>query len=290
MKINIQSIDFQAQLSYNSHIESAGDFMIINEKFIMGKHPDQSLCEDALFISDDFIAVLDGVTSKSDKKFNDMPGGKAATQIAIDVLKNVPANIIKAELFQQINNAVASLYNGTPTGEAAVCMIVYSNHHKEVWAIGDCQCIINNKSYTHEKLIDKELSELRSRVIAEALKNGTTITEIAENDIGRQAIMPQLMAQHQYANRTDHPYGYAVLNGTPIDPEAIVTYAVKNGDMVILASDGYPRLFDTLQKSEDYLAHILKTDPLCFNEYKSSKGLKKGNLSFDDRTYIKFIV
>ena len=55
-----------------------------------------------------------------------------------------------------------------------------------------------------------------------------------------------------------------------------------------MATDGYPKLYDTLEKSEEYLAHILEYDPLCFQEYKSTKGLQKGNSSFDDRTYIKF--
>lgn len=30
---------------------------------------------------------------------------------------------------------------------------------------------------------------------------------------------------------------------------------------------------------------ILETDPLCFREYKSTKGLERGNISFDDKTY-----
>ena len=36
----------------------------IIEQFICSKYPDQQTCEDGLFISSDFIAVIDGVTSK----------------------------------------------------------------------------------------------------------------------------------------------------------------------------------------------------------------------------------
>ena len=36
----------------------------IIEQFICSKYPDQKKCEDGLFISNDFIAVIDGVTSK----------------------------------------------------------------------------------------------------------------------------------------------------------------------------------------------------------------------------------
>ena len=264
--------------------------MVIREKFIMGKHPNTELCEDALFVSDNFIAVLDGVTSKSNRSFNNMSGGKAAAEAALSVLRTVPAHTCKNELFEAINNAVAEIYNGSADGSAAVCVIAYSKFHKEIWAVGDCQCLINGDLHTHEKLIDRELSEIRAQVIEDALKQGAALDEIAENDIGRQAIMPQLKEQHQFANRADHPYGYAVLNGGYFDTESIVTYSVNEGDTIIFASDGYPKLFDTLQKSEEYLKHIISTDPLCIRDYKSTKGLQEGYLSFDDRTYIKFTI
>lgn len=264
--------------------------MIIKDQFIMGKAPDQELCEDSLFISNDFIAVLDGVTAKSNRSFNNMSGGKAAAEVAISIMKGAPADIDKITLFQSINEGIASLYDGEATGEAAVCMIVFSRYHKELWVIGDCQCIINGDNHTHEKLIDKELSEIRSGIIKEALKNGATLEDIAKNDIGRQAIMPLLKEQPQYANRTDLPYGYPVLNGTSLAEGNIVTYTLHEGDTVIMATDGYPRLYDTLAGSEAYLSYILQTDPLCYSEYKSTKGLQKGNLSFDDRAYVKFSV
>jgi len=59
------------------------------------------------------------------------------------------------------------------------------------------------------------------------------------------------------------------------------------GESLILASDGYPKLFSTLHESENYLRFILKEDPLCYKLYKSTKGLKKGAVSFDDRAFIK---
>ena len=264
--------------------------MNIHEQFIMGKRPDQALCEDGLFISDSFVAVLDGVTSKSSRRFNNSTGGRAAMECAAAVLKKASADTSGAVLFESINNEIAALHNDTPTGEAAVCIIVYSDFHKEIWSLGDCQCIINDTYCTHEKAIDTTLSDIRARVIEEALRNGAAIEDITEHDVGREAILPQLKEQHLLANRTDHEYGYAVLNGCSFDHNSIITYPVKAGDTVILATDGYPRLYNTLQKSEEYLKHILTVDPLCFREYKSTKGIQKGNLSFDDRAYIKFSV
>lgn len=41
-----------------------GLYMKIIESFIRGKNPDQSLCEDGIFIGAKIAAVIDGVTSK----------------------------------------------------------------------------------------------------------------------------------------------------------------------------------------------------------------------------------
>ena len=57
---------------------------------------------------------------------------------------------------------------------------------------------------------------------------------------------------------------------------------------VILASDGYPFLGDSLQESEEALKKQLEDDPLCINSFKATKGLMRGNKSFDDRCYVKF--
>ena len=78
------------------------------------------------------------------------------------------------------------------------------------------------------------------------------------------------------------------MDGYSIDSKHIKVHKISESDFtIILASDGYPEVFNTLQESEDYLDYILKNDPLCYRIFKSTKGLKKGNLSFDDRAYVK---
>lgn len=67
-------------------------------------------------------------------------------------------------------------------------------------------------------------------------------------------------------------------------------YTVHEGDGIVLASDGYPELQETYQESERILQRTLIHDPLIINRlYRSTKGLTPGNLSYDDRTYIRFI-
>lgn len=289
--IVILFLDFRQSVSYNTDViqpERCKQMHII-EQFIKPKKQNAALCEDGLFISEDFIAVVDGVTAKSDRLFDGMAGGRAAMSVTLDVLKETAAETTATELMHNINTAICKLYDGVPTGEAAVCIGIYSRYHRELWFVGDCQCLINGTAHTHDKLIDTELSEIRAKVINDAIKNGAIEKEIFENDIGRNKILPRLKQQHQFANRTDSPYGYPVLNGTELKFD-ITRYSLKDGDAVVLASDGYPKLFGSLTESEKYLEYILETDPLCCKQYKSTKGLQKGNLSFDDRTYIKFTV
>ncbi len=261
--------------------------MKITEQFIKGKKEDQNLCEDGLFISDDFIAVFDGVTSKSERTFNGKTGGRAAMEKAVNAMKNMTYDIDVAEMFEKINSAVLSLYDGEPTGEAAVCGIVYSNYKNEIWSLGDCQCRINSQYYPHEKEIDTILSQVRALTLEIARIEGATNDELLKNDIGREFILPILKKQHLLANYNGN-FGYAVLNGTPFDSKKIEIHSVNKGDTIVLASDGYPFLHSTLEECEKELERTIKENPLCDNGYVSTKGILPGNASFDDRTFIKF--
>ena len=68
----------------------------------------------------------------------------------------------------------------------------------------------------------------------------------------------------------------------------IAIHSVESNSQIILSSDGYPKLFTTLQESEEYLFSVLKDDPLLYKKYKSTKGFMKGQNSFDDRAFISF--
>ena len=263
--------------------------MKIIEQFIMGKNEDQSLCEDGLFISNDFIAVFDGVTSKSEHTFNGKTGGRAAMEKAVEIMSNISSDIDANALFEKINSAVLSLYNGESTGEAAVCGIVFSRHKNQIWALGDCQCRVNSQYYPHEKEVDNILSDVRALVLELARIGGLTDEDLLKNDVGREFILPILKKQHLLAN-SESKFGYAVMNGTPFDCSKITIHTVNDGDAVVLASDGYPFLHASLAECEKELEKTIKENPLCDKDYKSTKGIVSGNKSFDDRTFIKFIV
>jgi len=150
--------------------------------------------------------------------------------------------------------------------------------------------MINDKFHNHDKLYDKITSNTRSLYNHLLLKNGYTQDQLLQYDMGREYIMPLLEKQYLFNNDIKTNFGYPVLNGKKIHFEHAIKYKVKENDIVIFASDGYPIIKNTLEESEESLKRILENDSLCINEYKSTKGITPGNNSYDDRTYIKFII
>lgn len=264
--------------------------MEIIEEFICGKKAISSKNEDSLFKTCDFIAVVDGVSAKNGRLFDGVTGGRKAADKVCETVAILDKNATAKEMVEKATQAVAELYEeNEPKGAAAAGAIIFSKERNEIWSIGDCQCLINGELFTHEKEIDRINADARALVLAIAKKEGRTQEELLENDIGRAFIMPVLENQHIFANKTGR-FSYGVLNGTPVPDDHIVIHKVKAGDEIVLASDGYPYLKGTLEESEKLLEEELKNNPLCDGEYRSTKGKAKDNISFDDRTYIRFRV
>lgn len=264
--------------------------MEIIEHFICGKNivPDKN--EDALLITYNFIAVIDGVTSKNARPFDGLTGGKRTSEKICQAIALFDECITAREAVDKITEKMSELYeDGEPKGAAAAGAIIFSKARNEIWSVGDCQCLINGRLFSHEKEIDRINSDVRTLVLEMAKREGKAQEELLKNDLGRAFIMPILENQHILANKTGR-FSYGIFNGTQIPDEHIVIHKVKEGDEVVLASDGYPYLKGTLEESERLLKEELINNPLCDGEYRSTKGKAEDNISFDDRTYIRFKV
>ncbi|ADL05098.1 hypothetical protein [Lacrimispora saccharolytica] len=274
----------------------------IIEQSIIPKQAGSCLCEDGLFVNENFIAVIDGVTSKGVLPWPESPApggesmtsGRYAKEVLLKALSTLPPAIDGAGAMDYLNEALAracgarrSILMEKPEERLQAVIILYSLHHREVWAFGDCQCLINGRHYHHGKALDSLLSEVRSLYIQTELLLGRSEASLSGHDTGREYILPLLRRQLLFANE-ESVYGYDVLNGFPIQPEHVIIYPVPPRSRLVLASDGYPVLKETLAESEAALRDLIEKDPLCFRENKGTKGLVKGNDSFDDRTYICF--
>ena len=273
------------------------NFKII-ESLVVGKYIDESICEDRIVITDNFACVIDGATSKSAMTLDGKTQGVIAGELIEKVLKVIVPTISINELITTINEEFINYYKNkglyshmeqNPVDRLNASIAIYSHCRNAVWLIGDCQVMIGTKHYTNVKLIDTVLSNLRSFIIENTLYNGYTIEKIIENDIGRDGIMSFLKEQPQFQNqRFDSDFSYGVLDGFPINFKHVKEFQV-NDNAIVLASDGYPQLFSTLLKSEKYLFDILKKDPLCYKIFKTTKGLSRNKVSYDDRAYIKIV-
>lgn len=265
--------------------------MQIKEYFTKGKISNDTN-EDGLYISKDIIAVIDGVTSKTSNLYDGHKSGYVAKKIVLDTLKHIDPRSTFEETLLHINNNLFKYHKeiGKEKEYFSAQIIMYNNYYKEIWNFGDSSCMINGHVHLHDKLYDEITSNARALYDNLLLKQGYTVEQLLEKDLGAEYIEPLLKNQYLYDNNIDSPYGYPVLNGQEIHFNHLIKYEVKKGDEVVLASDGYPLIKPTLKESERYLNDILKKDPLCINKFVTTKGLKKGYKSYDDRTYVRFIV
>jgi len=270
--------------------------MKVLEQNLISKTHNPSDCEDSIFVSDDFAAVIDGVTSKSTWKHSNETSGRLCSQLLKKTMEELPVKSTAGQAIELLTSAVFSRYKelgieeqvkNFPAERASACIVIYSKYRNEIWMVGDCQCMVDKTYYSNAKPIDRLLSDIRSFYIQTELKLGKSCDDLQANDSGREFISALLERQSLFQNSFDKiEFNYGVIDGFKVPESEIKVFKLLHPTKIILASDGYPRLFETLAESEEYLEKILRKDPLCFQEFKSTKGLKPGNSSFDDRAYL----
>lgn len=268
------------------------DIMKIIESSIIGKKNPEA-CEDGMVVTDDFIAVIDGSTSKTPKHLNpDMKNGRYAMMLISEYIREELKADASVDDFCQ--GVTAYIYNKVyeklgveerlkehPEERLTASAILYSRTRNEVWMVGDCQAIIDGKLYENGKPYEQEIARKRVELIEQGLSPAE-----ARKQIEPLLIEAMLSGQNQT---------YTVIDGFPIYREGVKvvvlkTEPVSSPNEVVLASDGYPFLKPTLAASEAALAEQIANDPQNIHSFIATKGIVEGNKSFDDRTYIRFSV
>lgn len=275
--------------------------MKVIESKIEGKKSPES-CEDGLVVTADFIAVIDGSTSKTPHHLSpDMKNGRYAMVLISEYIQHElkpestmedfcegVTSYIYNKVYRQ--QGIEKRLQAHPEERLTASAILYSKAKNEVWMVGDCQAIIDGKLYEN----NKPFEDIVARRRVELIRQGFTPQE------ARKTIEPLLIqAMLEGQNKT-----YTVIDGFPIYQKGVKVVSLnapqKNVETdvadslplptkeIVLASDGYPFLKPTLTESEEALAHLLADDPQCTHEFIATKGIVVGNKSFDDRTYIRF--
>ncbi len=288
--------------------------MKIIESSIKGKKSPEA-CEDGMVVTDDFIAVIDGSTSKTPKHLNpDMKNGRYAMMLISEYIREELKADASVDDFCQ--GVTAYIYNKVyeklgveerlkehPEERLTASAILYSRTRNEVWMVGDCQAIIAGKLYENGKPYEEKIARKRVELIEQGLSPAE-----ARKQIEPLLIEAMLSGQNQT---------YTVIDGFPIYREGVKVVSVSDSSSVqnsvpasdsvpcsdsisasdtipsssseiVLASDGYPFLKPTLAASEAALAEQIANDPQNIHSFIATKGIVEGNKSFDDRTYIRF--
>ena len=289
--------------------------MDIIESSIIGKKNPET-CEDGMVVTDDFIAVIDGSTSKTSKHLNpDMKNGRYAMMLISEYIREELKADASVDDFCQ--GVTAYVYNKVyeklgveerlkehPEERLTASAILYSRTRNEVWMVGDCQAIIDGKLYENGKPYEQEIARKRVELIEQGLSPAE-----ARKQIEPLLIEAMLSGQNQT---------YTVIDGFPVYREGVKVVSVSDSSSVqdsvpasdsvpcsdsasasgtisvssseiVLASDGYPFLEPTLAASEAALAEQIANDPQNIHSFIATKGIVEGNKSFDDRTYIRFV-
>ena len=271
---------------------------VIEAQCLQSKTGNPEDCEDTIHTSEHYIAVIDGATSKTERRWEGETGGRRAAAIIDQAFNQMPPDFTArqaADLMTELVNTCYTRFNLLETVQKypdqriiASCAAI-SLLRQEVWLIGDCHLLLGDQYISRQKRIDHILSEVRALVIELELKKGLTIQQLREKDKGREFIMPLLKEHTLFQNcSTAGPYWFPAIDGFNIPDAGIITLPIpRDVETIVLATDGYPVLKNYLKDSEHILREILDNDPLLFRSYKSTKGMLHGTVSFDDRAYIK---
>ena len=183
-----------------------------------------------------------------------------------------------------------------PEDRLTASCVVFSRLRREIWMIGDCQCLVGNHFFDNPKPYEAELAQRRADLITSSseyqqwLANPCDSVSVRCHDISnaaREAIIPRMLESMQHQNN-----GYSVVDGFPIDEKHVRIIPLDFQPWrIVLATDGYPILCPTLAESEARLDEQRRQDPLNIGPaFKATKAFIPGNNSFDDRAYISFSV
>jgi hypothetical protein len=266
------------------------------EQFVLGKHADPSLCEDAVVVTGEYAAVVDGATDVTGRLYGGMTGGRWAMTACLDAIRALPAETDAHTAVEALTRELARRIDpATPAADRpSAAVTIYSATRRQVWQVGDVGFRYTGlpaRAGQPRKLIDEIAASFRAAIIAaEAAAGNISMSAVDKVDPARPAVRALVARQGSLRNTTG-PYGYAGVDGRAV-PGSLVAVRQVPEDVteLVIASDGYPIIGRTLAESESTLARLLGLDPWCVKELAGTKGVLEGQVSFDDRAYLRILI
>jgi hypothetical protein len=265
----------------------------ILETFVMGKEGVEDRCEDAVVCTTEHVALIDGATTERGHEIATRSPGRFAMEALSAAIRELDRDADAASAIDQLSQALGEALDeqGVERGSfASACVLIASAQRREVWRVGNSTFVIDGKRYMQHWAVAEIPALMRSAYLRALLRAGaTTVEDVQLSDPAAELVAPLLRVERVFRNATDAgELAYAALDGLEMPPSLIEQVRIPSGATVVFASDGYPLVAPTLAETESYLQQSLAEDPLRIHQHAEVRGVSRGRVSYDDRSYVRF--
>jgi glycerophosphoryl diester phosphodiesterase len=244
--------------------------------------------EDTYVVTDNYVAVIDGSTAKS--KYAGVSPGKLAADAISAALSLAEGGMTARQCVDLLTECVSSIpREGKEAPSASIAVV--SLRARQVWVVGDANVRVDNANRYFRHYGERHTAGMRAYYLTALIRQGLLVSNVlAGDDPGRGLILPMLKEESKLRNvDLTGRWFWGSIDGTHVPARHIKQIDLPPEPVTVcLATDGYQRLFDSLERTEQVLRDTIKRDPLMIAAYPETKGVYDSQSSFDDRTYVKF--
>ena len=240
--------------------------------------------EDAFVITEDYVAVIDGV-SAIDPRGSDLSPGRIAAQTLVEAIRNLRGPLDPEQIVKHMHAAIAEV-SGDRGSVAATCAVLDIESQRVV-RVGDIRLGLGGAFDNPFTLWEDDAALARAALLRCHLARGAAVDDLRSDDPGQRMIRPLMRASVHLRNRDDAPYGFGVIDGTDTPSDFVGVFRATADTEVVLATDGYITPMPTLADSEARLRGAIESDPLRIGPPGGLAGVLPSHVSFEDRTYVR---
>lgn len=262
----------------------------IAERFVLGKSAAPETCEDVVVATQRFVGVIDSYSGFAPCDGPQTFGRRIALATLAAFRQARPQADIEA-IVADASARVRALKEDAGlalarTGGCFFCVVDVAAD--AIYRVGDCWFAIDGIANRVVLAAEQPLTALRAAYLHACLLGGASVAALMRDAPDVQLLLEYRRMKDHFANRADTACGYGVINGGDVPAAYIERHAIpSSAAAVAIGSDGYPIAGASLEVVERELQRLLAQDPLMIGESPAPKGLVDGNVSFDDRCFVR---